>query len=258
VTTCADGATREGCNAHTGPRAATRATQQANACALPIAHRSGSRAAVAASGVKGQSLQRDCGVLRAITRVAGSPALWWRRARRPRRAQTCIARKNGTLAFALPATRTLTLALRRRHQPSRADARRCNRPRGGVRIEATWTAMAEDDHRAGADADCRCHEPAATSSAETSGTVASALGRRPAQAAVPAAPLVRRRCGSLARRVARREIRFAAGQSCERLRSYVDGLGRTAIASIETSRPRGSRTWAGADRAGGGSGMGRA
>jgi hypothetical protein len=40
------------------------------------------------------------------------------------------------------------------------------------------------------------HEPAATSPAERSGTVASALGRRPAQAAVPAAPLVRRRCRS--------------------------------------------------------------
>ena len=39
-------------------------------------------------------------------------------------------------------------------------------------------------------------QPAATSSAETSGTVASALGRRPAQAAVPASPLVRRRSSS--------------------------------------------------------------
>jgi hypothetical protein len=36
----------------------------------------------------------------------------------------------------------------------------------------------------------RNHEPPATSSAETRATVASALGRRPAQAAVPAAPLV--------------------------------------------------------------------
>jgi hypothetical protein len=42
------------------------------------------------------------------------------------------------------------------------------------------------------------HEPAATSSAETSGTVASALGRRPAQAAVLAAPLARRQRGSSA------------------------------------------------------------
>jgi hypothetical protein len=35
------------------------------------------------------------------------------------------------------------------------------------------------------------HERAATSSAETSSTLASALGRRPAQAAVPVSPLVR-------------------------------------------------------------------
>ena len=182
---------------------------------------------------------------------------------------TCAGRSPATEGTRRRATRTLTPATRsrdarfpgKRSRDPVHDGRVAGlrlRPKGGVRIEATWTAMAEDDHRAGADADCRCHEPAATSSAETSGTVASALGRRPAQAAVPAAPLVRRRCGSLARRVARREIRFAAGQSCERLRSYVDGLGRTAIASIETSRPRGSRTWAGADRAGGGSGMGRA
>ena len=33
---------------------------------------------------------------------------------------------------------------------------------------------------------------------------------------------------------------------------------RTAIASIDTSRPRGSLTFAGAERAGGGSGMCRA
>jgi hypothetical protein len=39
---------------------------------------------------------------------------------------------------------------------------------------------------------CRCSEPAGTSSAETSGTVASALGRRPAQAGVRASPLARR------------------------------------------------------------------
>lgn len=37
--------------------------------------------------------------------------------------------------------------------------------------------------------------------------------------------------------------------------SYSEELGSTAIASIETRRPRGSRTCAGADRAGGGSGM---
>jgi hypothetical protein len=37
---------------------------------------------------------------------------------------------------------------------------------------------------------CCSHERAATSSAETSGTLASALGRQPAQAAVPASPLV--------------------------------------------------------------------
>jgi hypothetical protein len=44
-------------------------------------------------------------------------------------------------------------------------------------------------------------------------------------------------------------------RSGERLRAYVDGRASTAIASIETSRPRGRRTLAGADRAGGGSGM---
>jgi len=38
------------------------------------------------------------------------------------------------------------------------------------------------------------------SSAETSGSVGPALGRRPAQAAVPAAPLVRRHCSSPGRR----------------------------------------------------------
>ena len=41
-------------------------------------------------------------------------------------------------------------------------------------------------------------------------------------------------------------------------RAYGEALWSTAIASIETSRPRGSRTCAGADRAGGGSGMWRA
>jgi hypothetical protein len=45
-------------------------------------------------------------------------------------------------------------------------------------------------------AHCSFHESATTSSAEMSGTVASALGRRPAQAAVPASPLARRRCRS--------------------------------------------------------------
>ena len=39
--------------------------------------------------------------------------------------------------------------------------------------------------------DCRSHEPAAMSSAETSSTVGSALGRRPSQAAVSASQLVR-------------------------------------------------------------------
>jgi hypothetical protein len=43
------------------------------------------------------------------------------------------------------------------------------------------------------------HEPAATSSVETSGTVASAPSRRPAQAAVPAWPLVRRQISCRAR-----------------------------------------------------------
>ena len=38
----------------------------------------------------------------------------------------------------------------------------------------------------------------------------------------------------------------------------LEASGSTAIASIETSRPRGSRTLAGAERAGGGSGMCRA
>ena len=37
--------------------------------------------------------------------------------------------------------------------------------------------------------------------------------------------------------------------------SYAEAPGSTAMASIDTSSPRGSRTWAGADRAGGGSGM---
>ena len=41
-------------------------------------------------------------------------------------------------------------------------------------------------------------------------------------------------------------------------RRYSEEVGSTAIASIETRRPRGSRTCAGADRAGGGSGMWRA
>ena len=45
-------------------------------------------------------------------------------------------------------------------------------------------------------ADSRSHGRAATSSAETSGALASALGRRPAQAAIPASPLVRRQTGS--------------------------------------------------------------
>jgi hypothetical protein len=44
----------------------------------------------------------------------------------------------------------------------------------------------------------------------------------------------------------------------QRLRIYGETLGSTAIASIETSRPRGNRTSAGAERAGGGSGMCRA
>jgi hypothetical protein len=49
------------------------------------------------------------------------------------------------------------------------------------------------------------------------------------------------------------------GQAIPRAAARLDqGLGSIAIASIETSRPRGSRTWAGADRAGGGSGMCRA
>jgi hypothetical protein len=39
---------------------------------------------------------------------------------------------------------------------------------------------------------------------------------------------------------------------------YEEASGCTAIASIETSRPWGKRTWAGAERAGGGSGMCRA
>ncbi len=39
---------------------------------------------------------------------------------------------------------------------------------------------------------------------------------------------------------------------------HVGGAGSTAIASIEISRPRGNRTLAGAERAGGGSGMCRA
>lgn len=39
---------------------------------------------------------------------------------------------------------------------------------------------------------------------------------------------------------------------------HVEGAGSTAIASIEMSRSRGNRTLAGAERAGGGSGMCRA
>jgi hypothetical protein len=59
-----------------------------------------------------------------------------------------------------------------------------------------WTTISDPAPRLGR---FPFHEPAATSSAETSGTVASALGRRPTQAAVPAAPLVRRQRGSLSR-----------------------------------------------------------
>jgi hypothetical protein len=53
------------------------------------------------------------------------------------------------------------------------------------------------------------HEPAATSSARTSGTVAFALGRRPAQAAVPPSPLVLRQSGHLFRTYGYQDKRVA-------------------------------------------------
>ena len=55
-------------------------------------------------------------------------------------------------------------------------------------------------------------------------------------------------------RAAGRTLTFADG--CLSHRPYADGS--TATASIEMSRPRGSATLAGAERAGGGSGMKRA
>ena len=55
------------------------------------------------------------------------------------------------------------------------------------------------------------------------------------------------------------EAGVSAGPAqAECLRIYGETPGSTAIASIDTSRPRGNRTWAGAERAGGGSGMCRA
>jgi hypothetical protein len=52
--------------------------------------------------------------------------------------------------------------------------------------------------------------------------------------------------------------RTTTRRQAQRLRIYGETLGSTAIASIETSSPRGNRTSAGAERAGGGSGMCRA
>jgi hypothetical protein len=71
-------------------------------------------------------------------------------------------------------------------------------PAGNPAVTTHCAAREEIRHLVRPAAHFRIHEAPATSSAETSGTVASALGRRPAQAAVPAAPLVRRqsRCGA--------------------------------------------------------------
>jgi len=65
-------------------------------------------------------------------------------------------------------------------------------------------------------------------------TIAKATRRLPAPAKLPAS---------------------APQAKCSPLTQTAYEPGSTAIASIETSKPRGSRTWAGADRAGGGSGI---
>ena len=104
----------------------------------------------------------------------------------------------------------------RRHRRSSA---------GGCSRSARNSAAPVDSRPVGQQ--CRFHEPAATSSAETSGTVASALGRRPAQAAVPAAPLVRRQCGNEVRiRRDRRDRSVAKVSLASRLRLEISPLRR--------------------------------
>jgi hypothetical protein len=118
---------------------------------------------------------------------------------------------------------------------------------GGRRAPAITAHFEEYDHSDEAKRDACFHESAATSSAETSGTVASALDRRPAQAAVPASPLVWRHCGSAARadrglsawlleRQTSRPGRSGAGRSLHAIPAARRGL--PAAAPSQRKRPR--------------------
>jgi hypothetical protein len=83
--------------------------------------------------------------------------------------------------------------------------------------------------------------------------------RRPVPVSSSSVP--RRRRGSDGSGPAREDLVVAFSSAAERQGGYrgrgtqFEELDGTAIASIETSRPRGRRTLAGAERAGGGSGM---
>ena len=114
------------------------------------------------------------------------------RRRRDRFRRDAVTRPGARSCLLLPqpsdpldTTRLLAQRADRRSASRHADYR--SRARAGVHLEAgNAVEFVQFRPRSSQRRHCWSHEPAARSSAETSGSVASALGRRPTQAAVSA------------------------------------------------------------------------